>query len=112
MALRRLLELALEPLLAPHARVDAALRDEVVVRAALDDAPVLEHDDLVRRLRRAEAVRRDEARPAGEDAAERADDPRLGVRVDAREAVVEQQELRLAEDRPGDRDPLALAARE
>src|SRR5689334_25411429 len=41
----RLLSLAL-PI--PHRRVETALGEQLRVRAALDDHPLIEHDDLVR----------------------------------------------------------------
>ena len=44
----------LEQLLPIQLRVQAAVRDELVVRAALDDAPAVEHEDLIRASRTVE----------------------------------------------------------
>ena len=48
----------------------------------------------------------------GHRLAQAALDRRLGLRVHRRGRVVEDQDPRVGEQRPGDRDPLALAARE
>ena len=63
---------------------------------------------------------RDRGQPVGDDQrraalhhlAQRQLDPGLGVRVDRRGGVVQDQDPRVHQQRAGDRDPLALAARE
>ena len=81
-------------------------------RAAIDDPPGLHHDDLVGERDRRQPVGDDERRPAVHRLAQPALDRLLGGRVDRRGGVVEDQDPRLGDQRPGDRDPLALAAGE
>ena len=57
-----------------HRRVQAVAGDERVVRAALDDAAVVEHEDLVGVADGRDAVRHDDRRPLAHDAAQ----PRRG----------------------------------
>ena len=54
----------------PHARVLAAQGEELGVRAALDDPPAVEHEDLVGIDDGREAMRDDERRAAGGHATE------------------------------------------
>ena len=56
-------ELLFQQLLPVHGRVEAAARDQLVVRAALDDAAAVEHEDLIGVAHRRHAVRHDERRP-------------------------------------------------
>ena len=91
-------------------RVQRRRLDQLVVRAARGDAPVLEHDDLVGQRDRRQPVADDERRPRAHQAAQRVLDLGLGGRVDARRRVVQDQDARVAQQRPGDRDALALAA--
>ncbi len=83
--------------------------------ADLGDASVEEHGDPVGELERVVAVVRDQDRrhaEASEQRREFAPDacPRVGV--EGREGLVEQEELRLRDDRTRERDALLLAARE
>ena len=87
-------------------------RQQLVVRAALDDLAVLEHQDLVGAADRRQPVRDDERRPALPQRAQAVLDQRLALAVEARRRLVEDQDARVGEDRARDRDPLALAARE
>src|SRR5919106_1733361 len=68
--------------------VAAAERDELVVRALLDDAAVLEDDDEVGAADRREPVGDDERRPSREESPQRELDAALGPDVDARGRVV------------------------
>ena len=94
-----------------EARVHAALRDELLVRPHLDDAPLVEDDDAVGRADGRQAVRDDDRRAPAHDLLERALEARLGVRVDARGRLVEHEQRRVAVDGARERDELPLAAR-
>src|SRR5207248_11464419 len=92
--------------------VPAVLRQELGVGAALHDLPVLHDEDLVRAADGREAVRDHERRAATPQRTQPVLDGRLALRVEARGGLVEDQDPRIGEDRPRDRDPLALAARQ
>ena len=79
-------------------------------RALLHHAPVLEHEQPVGQHERLEGVVGDEqARPGevGEVALELGLHVEAGAGVEGRERLVEQQQRRVAGERPGERDPLA-----
>ena len=95
-----------------RARYVALRLDELVVRALVDDPPVLEHDDPVGQVQGRLAVRDEQHGAALELAAERLVDGLLRARVDGAGRVVEDQDPRIAQDRPRQRDPLPLPARE
>src|SRR5947209_10912432 len=105
-------QLLLQELALVEVGVEAAGGDELGVGAALGDAAVVEDDDEVRVLDRRDAVGDQEHRPAFEDLPQVAQDQLLGLGVDGRETVVEQQEARLAQQRAGEGHPLLLAAGE
>ena len=77
-----------------------------------DDAPVVEHDDLVGERDRRQPVGDDDRRPVAHDLAQPGADLRLGRGVDGRGRVVEDEDARIDQERAGDRDPLPLPARE
>ena len=100
-----------------HLRLDerlvrAALGHELVVRAALGHGALVEDADLVRAADRAEAVGYHKRRPRlrGRDAVERLLDDALGLGVEGGGRLVEDQDLRVANQCPRNRDALALAA--
>ena len=95
-----------------HVGVDAAGRDQVVVRAALGDAALVEHENLVRVTDRRDAVRDDEARARLADAPQLLKDRLFGRGIDGRKRVVEHENARIDRERARDRDALLLAARE
>ena len=68
------------------------------MRALLDDAAVLEHDDQVGVADRREAVRDHEGGAAGEQAAESPLDLALGADVHGRRGLVEDQDARVGEE--------------
>ena len=97
-----------------HRPVAAAERHQLVVRAELDDAAVLEHADAIGVADGREAVR-DQDRGAvprrGEQAIE---DLGFAAHVELRGRLVEQHDAGAERDRaqrPGERDALPLAAR-
>ncbi|TMF68286.1 MAG: hypothetical protein E6I20_00455 [Chloroflexi bacterium] len=106
------LELLLEELPPIHLRVEAVPLEELAVRPALSDAPVVEHQDLVRVLHRRDAVRDDDARPLVHDAAQPAEDLRLGVRIDRGQRVVEDEDSWVLRHGTRDRGALLLSTRE
>src|SRR5262249_6261554 len=93
-------------------RVEPATGEELRVRSALDDPSVVHHEDQLRAQHGAEAVRDHQTAAAGEDRLERVADQRLGARVERGRGLVEDQEWRIAEYDPRERQALALATRE
>ncbi len=93
----------------------AGPRDEVRGRPLLHDLPSDDHADPIGKRGRVLEVVRDEDRRQPELAEELVQlgaDGRLRVRVERRERLVEQQRRGPARERAGERDTLALAARE
>ena len=86
--------------------------EQLVVVALGDDAPVVEHDDLVGEFDRREAVRDHERGAPGHRLGERDLDALLGRRVDRGGGVVEHEHARVGDERPRDRQTLALPAGE
>ena len=97
---------------ATSAAYSAAALEQLLVGAALDDPALVEHDDLVGVAHGREPVGdRDRRAPLGQPL-ELGLDGRLGLRVERARRLVEDQHRRVAQDRPRDRHPLLLAARE
>ena len=86
------------------------MRQQFVVRAALDDPPVAHHHDLVGALHRGNAVRHQNRRPLLHHFAQPAQDALFGVGVHARKRIVQDQNSWLAQDGARQRCPLLLAA--
>ena len=80
--------------------------------AALDDDAVVEDDDLVGVDDRRQAVGDDQGRAVARDPVERRLDLALGMDVEGRGRLVEDQDRRRLEDGAGDGDALLLAAGE
>ncbi len=78
---------------------------QLEVRAALHNLPVIHHQDQIRVLDRAQPVRDNDGRPAGEQSVQRSLDQRLGHRVHMRRGLVQDQDARV-----GLTLPLALAS--
>ena len=76
--------------------------------ADADHPAVVEHDDAVGVDDGADALRDHEHRGVGRLGLERGAQPGVGDEVERREAVVEDVDVGLAHDRPGDREPLLL----
>src|SRR4051812_47499719 len=106
------LDRVLELLAVEQRPVPAARREQIVMLALFDDAPVIEYDRPRRVADRADAVRRDERRPSLERGAKRFENLRLGVRVDRRQRVVEQHDPGLSRQGPRQRRTLLLSARQ
>ena len=95
----------------PHLGVSAGAREKLVMRATLDDAPMIEHQDLVGIHDRRKPVRDHERRVTTGDAIELGLDGALRFRVEGRGRFVENENARILQDRARDCDPLFLAAR-
>ena len=80
--------------------------------AALDDAAAVEHQDLVGVDHGRQAVGDDQGGALGRDLVEARLDLALGLGVERRGGLVEDQDARLLEDDAGDGDALLLAARQ
>ena len=74
------------------------------------DTPVIEHDDTVCILHRADALRDDDLRRVGNVGRERLLNLRIRARVDGARRVIENEHLRLFQQRAGDAQALLLAA--
>src|SRR5262249_50840094 len=97
---------------APELGVATVLGEELLVRAAFDDAAVLEDEDLVGVDDRRKPVRDDERRAVACDLGELGLDDLLGARVERAGRLVEDEDGRVLEQRARDRDALLLAAGE
>ena len=93
-------------------RVQAALRQQFGVRALLDDAASVERHDAVGTLDRRQPVRDDERRAAAHQQVERGllHLRSLGLGVERRRRLVEDQDRGVLVDGARDRQALALAA--
>lgn len=80
------------------------------MRAALDDLAVLQDQDLVGGADRREAVRDDQGRAARQCVRQCFADRGLGLGVQVRGRLVEDDDLGLREQQPRDGQPLALTA--
>src|SRR5215218_6241363 len=96
----------------PHSGVNAAAREQPAVVSRLDDAPGRHHEDAVAMDHRFEAVGDEHDRAATAKREKRLDEAPLVLGVEGARRLVEDQERRPAQERPGDGDALALAAGE
>jgi hypothetical protein len=83
--------------------------DELAVCAALDDPAVVDHEDAIGLLDRAQAVRDDEGRSTLEQALERLLHDHFGGRIDGAGGLVEHEDARVGEERAREADELALS---
>ena len=91
--------------------VRGARREQFVVRAGADDPAVLEHEDLIGVADRRHALGDDHDRGLVDARRQRRSQASIGREVERREGVVEHVDVGLHDQRTGDRQPLALAAR-
>src|SRR4051812_3352269 len=92
--------------------VPAAGDDQFVVRADLDHASVVEDDDLIRIPNSRETVGDRNRRASFRETIECFLHESLRLGVERARGLVENEDRRVAEDRPRDGDALLLAARE
>src|SRR5688572_5948640 len=87
-------------------------RQELTVRSPFHHAAALEHEDLRRMLDGREPMRDDEHRATLEQAIDRLLDETLGLRVQRRGRLIENENWRIDEQCARNGDPLALTAGE
>src|SRR4051794_26481029 len=90
--------------------VRLAMVEQVLVAAPSDDHTVLEHDDLVGVADGRHPLGDDDGDRGAHHRGQRGAQPRVGREVERGERVVEQVDPGFAAQRPGDGEPLALAA--
>src|SRR5579863_422419 len=106
-----LLQLFLDQLFVVELSVVSVARQQLLVRTALDDLAVMEYDNLVRVANGRDTMRDEERRTVLHHAAQTAQDLFLGLRINARERVIEDQDARVADHGARNRRALLLAAR-
>ena len=82
------------------------------MRPDLDDPPGIEDDQAVGAAERRQAVGDGDRGPAGDEPIDRRLDRHLRLRIDRRGRLVEDQDRRIDQEGPGDRNPLAFTAGE
>src|SRR5262252_723662 len=85
---------------------------EFVVCTTLDDAALFNHQDLIRTANCRQAMRDYERGPALHELREALLDHSLGLGIQDGCRFIENQDARLSQERPRDRDALALPARQ
>ena len=99
-----------DALVVPELAIDAVLRQQLRMRAALDRLTARDHDDLVHVDHRGQAMGRPDHGAAPGDLEQRAVDRGFRGLVQRRGRLVEQQNGGIADDGARDRDALALTA--
>ena len=92
--------------------VQAVLPEQLCVRAALGNASVVYHQDLIGVLRSCQSVSNGDDGLAPRQFRKRLLDEVLVFRVNAGGCLVKNDDRRILQNRPGDRYALFLAARE
>ena len=88
------------------------LCDQLVVRAALDHAPLVHDDDAVAARGRCHAMRDQDHAALGALAVDGLENALLRAGIDGAQRVVQNEDLRLRDERAGERHALLLPARE
>src|SRR5690348_5787258 len=96
----------------PHAGIRAAAREQLEMRATLDDPAALEDEDLIRADDRRKAVRDGQRGPVRRDLLELGLNQLLRLGVERRGRLVEDEQPRRLENGARDRDALFFAAGE
>src|ERR1700722_4099194 len=99
-------------LLVPQIAVDVAAVDELAMGADVVDLAAFEHEDRVGVHQRRQPVRHYDQRAALGDPHQVGVDDRLALRVEGAGGFVEDQDARVGDQRAGDRQALALSARQ
>ena len=97
---------------AVESRVDATPREEIAVRPLLAQLALVQHEDAIRVLDGREAVGDHHRGAAAEELRERVLDQPLGLRIDARGRLVENEDGRIVGQCAGEGEELALASGE
>lgn len=90
--------------------IEALLRQQGVVRAALDDAALVEDENLIGALDGGQSVRDDEGGASAHESVEGFLHESFGLGVEGRGRFVEQQDAGVLQERPCNRQALALPA--
>ena len=90
--------------------VERAALPQLLVRAGVEHRALVDDDDAVGERQRRPPVRDQDRRARAGDAPQRRVDLLLDARVDRRRRVVEQEDLRVGEQRARERDALPLTA--
>ena len=93
-------------------RINPTGSEQLRMRSTLDDATGVNDDDLVGCFGRGEAVGDGDRRAATSGAVDRSLEPDLGLWVDSRRGLVEQEEVGLGQVGPDQCHELPLASRE
>src|SRR6185312_8309381 len=101
-----------EALVVPESAIHAVGGKQLLVRTALDRLAARYHDDLVHLHHRGQAMGREDHGTALGDLEQRTVDRGLGGLVERRSRLVEQQHRGIADNGAGNRDALALSARQ
>ena len=99
-------------LLVPEPAIDLAPFQQLVVLADLLDLAALQHENRVRIHERRQPMRNHDHRPPLRDPADVFVDDRLAVRIERACRLVEDEDLRVEDQRARDRQALPLAARQ
>jgi hypothetical protein len=94
------------------AAVPLAAVEKLLVGSLVEHPPRSENNDAVSQAQRGATVGEEEGGTPPPDRAQRRVDPLLDPGVDGAGGIVEDEDGRVDEERPGERDPLALATRE
>ena len=92
--------------------VDGAAGQELLVRAVVHHAPVVQDDDAVGQMEGGLPVRHQQRGPIRHDAAQAFVNGLFDLGVDGAGGVIEDEDARVRHDGPGQCDPLTLPARE
>src|SRR6266516_2748083 len=92
--------------------VRPAGRDQLFVAALLDDPALVQDDDASRLADGRQSVGDDDRRAPGEQPPQAGLDAPLGVQVDVRGRLVEDEDARVGDERARESDELTLAGRE
>src|SRR5215472_12755766 len=87
-------------------------RKQLIVRAFLNDSPVLDDDDPIGTANRRKPMRDDQGGAILHQDFERLLHRTLGLRIERGSRFIEHQDRRVLEERPGNRDALTLATRQ
>jgi hypothetical protein len=89
--------------------IHAGVRDELVVAAVLDDPPAVENKDVVGIADGVVPMRDQQHGPAAVQLPDAGEQVMLSPRVQRRGGLVQDDQRSVADERPGQRDPLPLA---
>src|SRR6185369_7522908 len=85
-------------LLLVESRVEAVAGQQLLVSPSLDDAALLQDQDLIGTEDRAQAMGDDQAGPPHQERLQRTLDEGLGARIEGRGGLVQDEEARVAQD--------------